>query len=55
MRMTDMKLFLDKQSWIFAKTYADKAPHEYIVRISTSFWMVGSTGYAGIVKMIRRP
>ena len=27
-----MSLFFDKQSWIFAKTYANKAPHEYIVR-----------------------
>lgn len=24
--------FLEKQDWIFAKTYANKAPHEYIVR-----------------------
>ena len=27
-----IKDFINKQSWIFAKTYADKAPHEYIVR-----------------------
>ena len=24
--------FIDKQEWIFAKTYADRAPHEYVVR-----------------------
>lgn len=24
--------FIEKQTWIFAKTYADKCPHEYIVR-----------------------
>ena len=28
----DIKAFIDKQSWVFAKTYAKKAPHEYIVR-----------------------
>ena len=32
METTKLKDFFDKQSWIFAKTYADKAPHEYIVR-----------------------
>ena len=29
---TYMRDFINKQSWIFAKTYANKAPHEYIVR-----------------------
>lgn len=24
--------FIEKQKWIFAKTYAHKAPHEYVVR-----------------------
>lgn len=28
----DIKEFFDRQNWIFAKTYASKAPHEYIVR-----------------------
>ena len=28
----DIKEFFDRQSWTFAKTYADRAPHEYIVR-----------------------
>ena len=28
----DLKSFIEKQSWIFAKTYANKAPHEYIIR-----------------------
>ena len=32
MDSTGFKKFIEKQSWIFAKTYADKAPHEYIVR-----------------------
>ncbi len=27
-----MREFIEKQSWIFAKTYANKAPHEYVVR-----------------------
>ena len=26
------KKFIDEQTWTFAKTYANKAPHEYIVR-----------------------
>lgn len=29
MNITD---FIAKQNWIFAKTYATRAPHEYIVR-----------------------
>ncbi len=28
----DIHAYLYKQNWTFAKTYADKAPHEYIVR-----------------------
>lgn len=28
----EVKNFVEKQTWIFAKTYAHKAPHEYIVR-----------------------
>ena len=27
-----VKDFIAKQNWIFAKTYADRAPHEYVVR-----------------------
>ena len=27
-----IQAFIDEQSWIFAKTYANKAPHEYVVR-----------------------
>ncbi len=30
--MDAIKDFLYRQNWTFAKTYADKAPHEYIVR-----------------------
>jgi hypothetical protein len=29
---TNLKLFVNSQSWIFAKTYAKTWPHEYIVR-----------------------
>ena len=32
MNTAELRDFIDKQSWIFAKTYANKAPHEYIVR-----------------------
>ncbi len=32
----EIKSFFDKQKWIFAKTYAHKAPHEYIVRDNIS-------------------
>lgn len=32
MNIDNIKEFCDKQNWIFAKTYAKKAPHEYIVR-----------------------
>ncbi len=28
----EIREFINKQSWTFAKTYAEKAPHEYIVR-----------------------
>ena len=28
----EFRQFIEKESWIFAKTYAQKAPHEYIVR-----------------------
>ncbi len=30
--LNEIRDYLNKQDWIFAKTYADKAPHEYIVR-----------------------
>ncbi len=32
----EIRSFFDKQNWIFAKTYAHKAPHEYIVRDNIS-------------------
>ena len=32
MTQEEVKTFFDKQTWTFAKTYAQKAPHEYIVR-----------------------
>lgn len=28
----NITVFINKQNWIFAKTYAERAPHEYIVR-----------------------
>ena len=30
--MDKVKEFIERQNWIFAKTYAHKAPHEYVVR-----------------------
>lgn len=32
MTIDECKEFINKQTWIFAKTYADRAPHEYVVR-----------------------
>ena len=32
MTIDECKDFINKQTWIFAKTYADRAPHEYVVR-----------------------
>ena len=32
MTFEEIKTFVEKQNWIFAKTYATRAPHEYIVR-----------------------
>lgn len=34
--MEKVKAFIEKQNWIFAKTYAHKAPHEYVVRNNIS-------------------
>ena len=31
MEVNEIREFVEKQFRIFAKTYADKAPHEYIV------------------------
>lgn len=31
----DFKKIVDGERWIFAKTYAERAPHEYIVRGKT--------------------
>ncbi len=28
----EIREFINRQNWIFAKTYADKAPHEYALR-----------------------
>lgn len=32
MTLEEIRTFIETQTWIFAKTYATKAPHEYIVR-----------------------
>lgn len=32
MEKKDFAEFISRQNWIFAKTYADRAPHEYIVK-----------------------
>ena len=32
MELQEIRAFIEKQSWIFAKTYANRAPHEYVVR-----------------------
>lgn len=32
MTLSEFKDFVDRQRWIFAKTYAENSPHEYIVR-----------------------
>lgn len=32
MDISEIRSFIEQQKWIFAKTYADRAPHEYIVR-----------------------
>ena len=32
MDINEIRAFVNKQSWIYAKTYANRAPHEYIVR-----------------------
>ena len=32
MSLEKLRDFIEKQTWTFAKTYADRAPHEYIVR-----------------------
>ena len=32
MELRDFIDFADRQNWIFAKNYAEKAPHEYIVK-----------------------
>ena len=32
MQIEELREFFNKQKWTYAKTYADRAPHEYIVR-----------------------
>ena len=32
MEIKELRDYIEKQTWTFAKTYANKAPHEYIVR-----------------------
>ena len=47
-QIEDIREFFDKQRWIFAKTYAQKAPHEYIVRhkhVGTDDEFLGAVDY----------
>jgi len=44
----NLKLFVDNQNWIFAKTYAKTWPHEYIVRSK-----VDETLFVELVEHIR--
>lgn len=32
MNLQDIRTFFGEQKWIFAKTYAERAPHEYCLR-----------------------
>ena len=32
MTIAEMRDFINRQEWIFAKTYAEKAPHEYMLK-----------------------
>lgn len=32
MNLEELRAYITKQTWVFAKTYADRTPHEYIVR-----------------------
>ena len=32
MTSAEIRAFIAKQRWVFAKTYANKAPHEYIIK-----------------------
>lgn len=45
---TSLKLFVNNQSWVFAKTYAETWPHEYIVRDK-----VDETLFVALVEHIR--
>ncbi|HEY5556021.1 hypothetical protein [Acetobacterium sp.] len=42
MSYEEMREFVDRFTWIFAKTYAEKCPHEYIVKtkIDPAHWKV---------------
>jgi len=45
---SNLRLFVDNQTWVFAKTYAKKWPHEYIVRDN-----VDETLFVKLVEHIR--
>lgn len=34
MTLNEVKNFIDRQTWVFAKTYAKFSPHEYIVKMN---------------------
>ena len=46
----EMRSFIAGEKWIFAKTYADRAPHEYIVRGKTN---CGEEAFEDAVRYIR--
>ena len=50
MTLEEIESFIEKQAWIFAKTYADRAPHEYIVRGKCSGTDEEFTDMAGYIQ-----
>lgn len=48
----DLRGFIAKQNWVFAKTYAKSAPHEYIV-LSKVFGEHGKEDFMEFAKIIR--
>lgn len=47
-----MKAFVGAQDWTFAKTYADTAPHEYLVKTRLVSRLISE--FESIVRYIRR-
>lgn len=49
MDIEEFKLFVNSQRWIFAKTYAQKSPHEYCLRRN----VISDDVFCGAVNFIR--